>query len=203
MPDSEIRPVFRSPLKQLVSQWTSSGIHLTTKAAQGYIGMQRSISLAAGSDLPLIMGVPGLMTRSSPSGQSIVYTSTENGLSSFIFKTNTKESLPLSLSLLPEKCTWYNETLIYCGLSSPLPDTRLPDMWYQGRVSLDDSLWEINALTGTSTALFSQEETHALEPANLDIIKPVINSTGTLLAFINKTNDSLWLADLEEIKKED
>lgn len=159
-------------------------------------GMLYSFNLKTKGFTRLLGGVPGLTSLVSPSTKKILYT--DNTLKLKI-KTLDKEipDFSLELSSLPEKCTWTKDSAkLYCSIPNSLPFGEYPDTWYQGLVNFSDSIWEINALTGTAKQIYNpanDENKQAIDGVNLFLTK-----NQDKLFLTNKNDYTLWQLKLSD-----
>jgi hypothetical protein len=183
------------PLKELTVS-VGARVFATTKASAFVLGQvfkTQPFSLLYG-------GKTGLTHLISTDAKTSLFSMWSNrGLFSYVRDIRTGKESALSSPFLSEKCVWsFNSFFLICAGDSSvfIGDQGLPDAWYQGDVSFNDSLFFINAADGLFSVrrLFSIEEEGG-EP--VDAIKPKLNPEGNLFAFINKRDGSLWLLDLE------
>jgi hypothetical protein len=101
--------------------------------------------------------------------------------------------MTLSVRTLPEKCVWRNDDSLICAIPNTIP-SNIPDAWYQGRVSFNDSLWTIDVANEVYDFLYAPEDTDAHE--TMDIINLDLSDDGTVLSLINKKDLRGWIADV-------
>ena len=96
-----------------------------------------------------------------------------------------------------EKCAWYEDEYIVCGVFQRFPETSfsgetiyLPDSWYLGDISFSDSIVLFDAETGAQTELIDPTDFGY----NLDIINPQFFVGGNIFIFIDKIDRTLWYA---------
>jgi hypothetical protein len=111
----------------------------------------------------------------------------------------TGETKVLSIRTLADKCVWETSALFtVCGVPEKLstPVEGLPDDWYQGRTSFSDSLTVVSVAEGASTFTFNigQELGQPIDMENL-----LLDTNDTLLAFTNKKDGALWLANIPRL----
>lgn len=97
----------------------------------------------------------------------------------------------LDIKTLVEKCKAVSAIQFICGVPKMLPETNegLPDDWYQGRVSFDDTLMLVYPFKGESYDLYSFPE----EEGPMDVTRLEMNPRADLVSFIRKNDGSLWL----------
>lgn len=100
---------------------------------------------------------------------------------------------PQDIIMLPEKCTGYDNQLIWCGAPLNTPSAEYLEDWYKGKISSDDSIWTIDTYMGSTTELASPK---TLTGRQIDFTKPEIDPTREYLFFINKIDQTLWLLNL-------
>jgi hypothetical protein len=103
--------------------------------------------------------------------------------------------VPLDVPLVPEKCTNNEATssVFYCGVSQGISSRNFPDSWYKGSVSFSDSLYSIDAETGTVMLLSDFVSTSGRE---IDVSSIGTDMYGELVYFINKNDNTLWMYDM-------
>jgi hypothetical protein len=69
------------------------------------------------------------------------------------------------------------------------PAGEYPDIWYQGKVTLSDSLWVYDVARSTSLEI---AKLHDLTGEDIDVIDISLSSSGKLLLFRNKKDHTLW-----------
>jgi hypothetical protein len=139
-------------------------------------------------------GINGLTTLGSPDGKMVLYG--DNSLSLFVYDINTKNSEPLQIKTLPEKCVWGNlSDIVYCAVPKSTPSLLYPDSWYQGEVSFNDAIWKIDLKTGNTTMLVDPETISIGE--KIDAVKMTLDEGENYLFFINKKDNFLWKLDLK------
>lgn len=142
----------------------------------------------------------GLMI--SPSTKNTLYLASmwsRSGLATFYFDVRTGETKVLGIRTLADKCVWETSTLFtVCGVPVKLstPVEGLPDDWYQGRVSFSDSLTVISVAEGSPTFTFNVEQELG-EPVDMENL--LLDTNDTLLAFTNKKDGALWLANIPRL----
>ena len=94
----------------------------------------------------------------------------------------------LSLQTLAEKCVWSaKNTYIYCTIPRTITNARYPDDWYQGRVNFEDSIWQIDTLTGANKLLVDTVQ----QKNSLDAINLNLDPEEKYIIFTNKTDSKL------------
>lgn len=171
------------------SEWTVSyggeQAYATTKASaylEGSTYALPTFSRILGDKTGLVStpGIGGIMLNSMWA---------QSGLMSFGIKDGNSIILPIKT--IASKCVAYGSPYFLCGVpkSIPLGEEGLPDDWYQGRVSLDDTLTVVNALTGDSYTLYGIDEKYG----KMDIVQIRTTQKGDLVSYIRKQDGSLFL----------
>ena len=187
--------LFTVPFREAVVQWGDSAndTHYTyPKANTKLEGFLYEIQAGALKRMP-IDGL-GLSTKGNDS--AVIFSEQIEGIyKSFIYQLEPKSSLPLPITLLPEKCTPLHQatSTFICGSELTIFGEAIPDSWYQGGVSYNDSLWEVKQIyegTWGAEALVNPETESGRQ---LDIINLSVNQTDESVYFINKNDLTLWL----------
>lgn len=192
--DSRKTQIFNSSFTEWLTQWpTEKFIFLTTKASHNTDGYLYALSTSTNSTKKVMGRIKGLTTLVSPNGNRVLYSyTTESGPKLGIYQISDNSYKSVSLYGLPEKCVWTNDSMrIYCAVPENLDSTQLPDTWYQGRVSFNDSFMRIDAETGTYNKL-----ANSTEETSVDGIKLFIDDKEKTIFFINKKDNTLWSLDI-------
>lgn len=193
--DKKKTQVFDSPFTEWLSQWGNmKNINLTTKASGVAPGYMYSVDLSKKTLSQVFGGINGLTTLGSPDGKMVLYG--DSSLSLYIYDINTKNSEPLQINTLPEKCVWGKASdIVYCAVPKSVSQLLYPDAWYQGEVSFNDAIWKIDLKNGNSTMLVDPETISIGE--RVDAIKMTLDEGENYLFFINKKDNFLWKLDLK------
>lgn len=174
----------------LIAGFTDASADILTKPVSSLPG---SLYRYEGSSIERIVGGKnGLTALPSPSGTNIVYSeSTDRSFRAAVINTETGEERPLPIQLLPEKCTWASDAVLYCMVPEVIPPANYPEHWYQGFISFSDALWRINVEDGVARALAFFDESGPFDGTYLSV-----DEDEEYLTFINRRDESLWGFDL-------
>ena len=179
--------LYRGVFSDLYGFSRQGNIFLSTKAAVGTQGFifkldtKNSLMTKLASGIALL-GVP------NQTGNFILITEFyENGAEAGLLEVATKERNFLSLETLKEKCVpdFSTKTFMFCGIPQNIPQN-MPDAWYMGKVSTNDTLYLIDTEQGSLSALASTEE-------DVDVISPQSSRYSGILTFVNKKDSSPWI----------
>ena len=100
----------------------------------------------------------------------------------------------LPILALKEKCVFSENNANYLWCAAPIANisTSFVEDWYKGITTSNDSLWQVN-IASQSAQLYATPE--ILTGRTIDVQNIAISSTGTLLTFTNKSDQTLWLFD--------
>jgi hypothetical protein len=193
---------FDSPYKEWLLQWPSERtITITTKPSAFADGFAYKIDVNTKAMQKLIGGIRGLTTLLSPSGEMLAYNNSEQGSPNlYAMNMQTKDISNLYFRTLPEKCIWSQreKDVLYCAVPEDVAIGDYPDVWYQGRIFFNDSLWKINTRTSETRLIANLNR---LSGQSIDVINPVLSPSEDYIMFSNKSDLSLWGLRLIEIKK--
>lgn len=130
-------------------------------------------------------------------GEFIVYSFLTGGdYKSFIYDRRTGETSNAPIVMLPEKCTISPEdtAVIFCGHELTTYDKRFPDNWHKGIVTYNDSLWAVQ-LDRKSAIQLAIPET--ITGRSLDIHHLSSGQDTEMIYFLNRTDKTLWVYDIE------
>ena len=180
--------VFTSPLRDIVVIWGSStSASLPLVAYTTPTARQRGYAYEGAGFSRLFGGVPGLMVIPAQNYRIISYA--QNG--SLVSRTDTLGGTTLAVPAFPEKCASdaSHPTTLWCAAPLALLPGDYPDAWYQGAISFDDSIWQVDVTTGSAT-LISVPGDDVGE--TIDATGMQASSDGDTLLFINKKDGALW-----------
>jgi len=187
--------VFDSPFTEWLSFWPNSKmITLTTKPSSSVLGHMYTINPEKKDLTNILSGISGLTTLTSPDGKLVLYSN--NTLAMNVYDTTTRNSTPLGIRTLPEKCTWSkNSTVAYCFVPSFASGSGHPDTWYQGEISFNDNLWVVDIESGNTTLVLTPSSVQGGE--EVDGIKLMLDEIEDYLFFVNKKDSFLWEFELK------
>ena len=186
--DNTKTQIFTSPFTEWLSAWPSSKmITLNTKPSGNIGGHLYSINTDR-KNLSRVFGdIAGLTTLTSRDGKLVLYSG--SNLSLNLYHIDTKETEPLGLNTLPEKCVWADSYILYCAVPKSVAPNIYPDAWYKGEVSFSDEIWKIDAENKNTTRIMDPGLTAGEE---IDGVKLSLDEKGDYLFFVNKKDSHLW-----------
>lgn len=191
LPDNSGRKtIFSTKVADFEVVWPDKNIvSLKTKTSAFAESHLFTLNPANGSFVKILGDMYGFDVLWSPDAKRFLYSQTRvegGGLTLSVYNRTSGQSRALDFATLPEKCLWSErETeVLYCAIPQSMPERRLPDDWWLGRISFDDSIWKINTQTGAKQQLMSVYA--------VDAVKIFISPDEQYLFFINKKDDSLW-----------
>lgn len=194
--------IFDTPLQQINVQWPSANtISVTTKGTAFGAGFLYFVNPKTGAFNKIIGGVNGLATLTNGDATEVLYSHTDSsgtGITTSVYNVATGQSSDLPFNTLAEKCVWsvIQKSDLYCAIPSSVPSASYPDAWYQGTVSFNDSIWEIDTITGDVHELIDLTKT-AGQPIDAENLQ--LDPNENFLYFISKKDLSLWSFDLNAI----
>lgn len=140
----------------------------------------------------IIGGKTGLMSNPGDSGIFLESMWSNTGLKTFLSLYGRQAIL--SIQTLASKCAWGENKFLICAVPKTLPrkSEGLPDDWFQGRVSFDDSLFLVNPSTGETSEYFTFDKEKF---GVFDINNFSLSSKNTYISFTKKQDSTLWLLD--------
>lgn len=180
------------PFDGFIPNWSAKNIiTLLTKPSIATEGFFYSLDAKTGKMEKIIGGMRGLTALLSPTGEKAIFGfSKNNGFGASVLNVKDKTVEDLGITTFPEKCVWsrLDKNLIYCAAPQDAPNGEYPDDWYQGLVSFDDSIWQINLAT---------KETKVLTQTELDAINLLLTKDESYFVFTNKKDNTLWSLKLK------
>lgn len=178
--------VFSTPVRSItVGTWEPELITYTTPTSElpGY-------AYTGASFTRLFGGQYGLVITAGDSSRIVSFIEDDV----FMSRAQTPSGTSLAIPVLPEKCAVdsFTEQIFWCGAPLEVLSDSFPDRWYQGAVSLNDLIWQLDTRTGAAT-LLSVPSDDVGEP--IDVIDMQVSSDGSMLLFINKRDGTLWIQE--------
>ncbi len=202
--NEEKTPSFESDFGEWIIDWAEEDtLTATTKASHIADGFMYAVDLNTGTFQKLFGGEKGLTALANSDLSKIFFSKTNSTgrISSHVFDRQTQTITDLEIATLAHKCVWSktNNTKLYCGAPTLIPQGELPDKWYQGVVQFTDNIWEIDTETYQSRELANPVTT--LNVA-IDAIDLSLANDERLLLFRNKKDSTLWSLLLPQIIEE-
>lgn len=113
----------------------------------------------------------------------------QTGLSTFI--TSGALVIPANIRTLSAKCSPGAGTFFICGIPKTIPTSSegLPDDWYQGSISFDDTLMLVDTRRGNSYPLYEFDPKYGA----VDVTHLQSDHTASLISFVRKQDSTLFL----------
>lgn len=167
-------------------------IYLTTKPARTLPGYTYTIS---GTTVTPVLPSQPMLTTIIGSDAIVASGGGGDTYQSVIVKNGSSTTTPLPLSILREKCAFDNSSQNHLWCASPAGSLSADfvNNWYKGEVASEDYLWLVNLEQQTASMLASPKKELG---RSLDIVTLTQNSTGSMLLFKNRDDQTLWLFDL-------
>ncbi len=200
--------VFSSGVLHWIPLWLSDGrVILTQNAASGVPGF--AYEIVRGETRPLLRNIAGLTLLPRASGSVIFGEATSGSFNLFAQAGPTSTAMRLSIKTAADKCAWTPDLLTQststgkivtkvtrtytalCGVPEESPAPGFLENWYRGVTHTSDTLWWVDAGSGNATLVYNPN-------VSVDVDRPQFNGTGGYLAFINKTDLSLWIFRVEK-----
>lgn len=184
---NQVKQVFSSSFNEWMPQYVNKNlITMTTYSAASVDGYMYGLNPTTNTFSKLLGPMRGLTTLTSPDGVHTLITTTENNiLTTRLFDITNGANQPMPFTTLPEKCSWYSNDVVYCGVVNTFPTGIYPDDWYKGLINLSDTIWKYTIST-------KSVEQVAVPPQVVDIIKMESYPDAGYLFFINKITNELW-----------
>ncbi len=133
----------------------------------------------------------GLIALPSPSGKWVLVSYSQAATVQMeLVNTSTGVATALPVSTLADKCVWAaDDSSVYCGVPTSLPNASYPDDWYQGAVQFSDRIWNIHVSDRYAQLVLDFSQANK---GDLDAVGLAIDPSKSTLVFMNKNDDSLW-----------
>ena len=185
--------IFSTPLSALIVSFAGKNQYLAYTKPSATLPGTAFLVDGKGNFSRIAGPLSGLVAKASPSGKWVLVSHSDGrGVHMNLINVGTRESLPLPVATIADKCVWTaDDSAIYCGIPTDAPSGfNYPDDWYQGAVSFADRIWKIQV--SGRYAQFVLDFSKENNDAPLDAEALAIDPLGTTLVFINKNDGSLW-----------
>ncbi len=184
--------IFTTPLSSLRVSFAGKNRYLAFTKPSAALPGDAFIVDSAGNFSRIAGPLNGLAALASPSGKWVLVSYTApQGMQMELVNVATSAVLPLPVATIADKCVWAaDNSAVYCGIPmNPPGGYAYPDDWYQGVVHFSDRIWKIDvAGRYAQLVLDFPKQTNS----SLDAEALAIDPSGSVLAFINKNDGSLW-----------
>lgn len=176
-----------------VSYLADGRIILLESPQDGIPGYAYTLSSNGSLNPLLASGVPGLTILPQSGGKDLVYGSAD-GTSVSLFTLATTSPVVTTLQTVADKCVWMPgiSMIVYCAVPVSAPQENFLSQWYQGIAHTADNWWKIDLSDGQEALVYSPGS----GGASLDVQNPVMDPTGTYIAFQNSVDGSLWVLNV-------
>ena len=184
------KPVFVSSLEQWRVWWLSDGqMYVAQKASDDVMGY--AFTLKNGT-LQHLVNAQGLSILPRAGSTALMY-STSAGSAVNLFARTSASTTPIRLIVrtIADKCVWAlgNDLIAYCAVPQTPPSrTGYMEEWYRGALHTSDAWWKIDVSAGTAQTLYTPDS-----GTSFDVEHPVIDESGSYVAFTNAADKSLWM----------
>ena len=188
------RSLLRTPLTDASVAWITSDLFVFATApsgtAEGYFFV---FSRRDNSFVKIFGPQRGLMGLWSPDGATAVISGIPAGKKETelaLYNRAKKESLPLQLATLPEKCVWADAGSLFCAVPKIIPPgMMLPDAYLTGSFNSSDRIVRIDAATRAVSPVFDE--------GDFDMTNILVTKDKKRLFFVSRRDGMLWALKLE------
>ena len=174
-----------------------TGAILYTRPSGIAEGSAYILNTANGSYSKVANSLPGLVALGNVDNSRILISATVNrALTTTVFYSKTNKNDSLGIQTIADKCVWSvkNKNILFCAVPRSLSNGTYPDDWYKGKISFDDGVWKINAVSGETENLFDPELEAGI---SMDMFKLSLNKEENMLLFTNKKDMTVWAYNLK------
>ena len=191
--NTAVKNIYTTPVADFEIAWpTTNTISLKTKSSAYASSFFYILNPATGALTRILAEKEGLDILWSPGGtHALVMETAQEGTRVSLYVLTMKDSKLTTLPFitLPEKCVWsavQKPLTLYCVVPKSIPaGTNLPDEWWQGTTSFNDSLERIIIDDGIQKQQLLPA--HEFDGFNLFLAKD-----DAFLFFTNKKDGILW-----------
>ena len=191
--NTAVKNIYTTPAADFEIVWpTANTISLKTKSSAYASSFFYALNPATGALTRILAEKEGLDILWSPGGtHALVMETAQEGTRVSLYVLTMKDSKLTTLPFitLPEKCVWsavQKPLTLYCAVPKSIPaGTNLPDEWWQGTTSFNDSLERIIIENGI-------QKQQLLPAHEFDGINLFLAKDDAFLFFTNKKDGILW-----------
>lgn len=188
--------VFSSPLRGLLLRgFAGNFLLLTSRPSADAAAVAFLVDVRTGVARQTLRQ-NGLTALLSGNGRTVFYSFSSSlsfgATAAALYDRVSGGSVTIAASTLSDKCAWAGKDggSLYCGVPFFISaEGFLPDRWYQGALSFNDSLWKIDAGAGET---FLAAAAAGLENRQFDIIDLHVDAGEDYAIFTDKSDEVLW-----------
>jgi hypothetical protein len=192
------KKVFSSTITHWMPLWLSDGRLIITESAMDDLPGYAYRVESDGTMTLLVGNVPGLTFLPHASSKAILYGSSSGGTLT-LFTQGAASTTPTALSIqtIADKCVWLDgkSLIAYCAVPTTPPKGRFLDQWYRGAIHTSDTWWKVDVQNGIVLEMYSPKRSDGVD---LDVERPIIDSSGNYITFINASDKSLWMLKITQ-----
>jgi hypothetical protein len=193
------KTVFDSPISYWNISWPNdSTVTFTTQPTYKDEGLLYFFNTKTYSMSRILGDITGMSTLTNKDAKLVAYSySTNNIFNLDVYDVTNRISKGYNIATLADKCVWGNSssTILYCAVPKNIIGDDYPDAWYQGLESFNDNIWKIDTNTGAINEVY---EIGSNENVSIDAINLVMSPDDQYISFMNKTDLSLWLLQINK-----
>lgn len=184
------KKMFSSTLSDWSIDWLPDNrIILAQKPSDDIAGY--AYELKGGSLVPLMENMSGLSIRGRANAEAILYSTSGNGSVTLFGRPRSNSSTAvLPIQTVADKCVWAPGAALvaYCAVPQSISSSAYLFNSYRGALHTSDSWWRIDVATGAAEMFYTPDSS-----LSLDIERPLIDTRGEYISFIDATDRSLWM----------
>jgi len=192
------KKLFSSTIAHWTPLWLADGQLLMTENPTDNLSGY-SYTIANDGLMGLFIGrVSGLTVLPHTSTKEYLYGSSSNGrLTLLVQSAASSTPMTLSIQTIADKCVWLKSktSIAYCAVPTTPPSGDFLNAWYRGAVHTSDIWWKVDVSSGETTQIYAPEKSNNVQ---VDVKHPIIDESGNYIAFINATDDSLWMLKIPQ-----
>lgn len=169
--------------------WTDEGVFVYAQPDGRASGNLELIDPETGYTESVLQNIYGLDISWSPSGQKLLYSETDRQgreINLWVLDRTANQKISLKLPSFVKKCTWGpEEQTLWCASPTSLPQNAiLPNDYYNGKISTQDTFWKIDLLSLRAELLAKNTP--------YDATDLILTPSQNYLLFINKLDGRLY-----------
>ena len=196
---SEMKAIFQTRIKDILLEWPAiDKISVRTKPSGLAEGAIISLNPDSGEFITPLNGLSGLLSKWSPLGDIVLYSTTSASGKNPSLSTADKfgqNRSALGIYSIADKCVFSQDNRsIFCAVPERISENAIwPDDYYKGMIATNDSFYKINLEAGSKEAIFQPGE----NDKSYDVSDLFLSPKEDYIFFTNRKDGMLYSLKLE------
>ena len=188
--------IFNSYTSEWTPEWINADIiSFNNKASYISGGYLYLFNIKTKSFNKVLGPLNGLVSKVSPNATKVIYSLQNGGSPELRFSNVSKDdAFEIPNPTIADKCVWATDNKnVYCAIPNNIYETNLPDSWYTGEKSFNDSLVRIDTDAQETTTILNGSD----YPTSFDMINIQVSPKQDVVYFTNKKDLKFWSLEIK------